>query len=123
MKFIQTIHAPAAIGPYSQAVSTESMLFVSGQLGINPGTGILDDTIGAQTQQALKNLDHVLLEAKMKKTNVVKTTIFLKNMADFQTVNEIYAGYFQDHKPARSTIEVAALPKNALIEVEAIAVK
>jgi 2-iminobutanoate/2-iminopropanoate deaminase len=123
MNYIQTNKAPAAIGPYSQAVRADNMLFISGQLGIDPQTGLLLDTIASQAQQALKNLQEVLFEAKMTNSNVVKTTIFLQDLKDFQTVNEIYSEFFKEHKPARSTIEVSALPKSALIEIEAIAVK
>jgi len=123
MIFIQTNNAPAAIGPYSQAVLHQNMLFISGQLGLDPQKGILQDGIELQTRQALNNLHQILLKAEMNISNVVKTTLFLKNMQDFQQVNEIYAQFFKEHKPARSTVEVSALPKSALVEVEAIAVK
>lgn len=123
MTFIQTNDAPAAIGPYSQGVLHQNMLFISGQLGLDPQKGILQDGIELQTRQALNNLHQILLKAEMNISNVVKTTLFLKNMQDFQQVNEIYAQFFKEHKPARSTVEVSALPKSALVEVEAIAVK
>ena len=123
MNFIETSKAPAAIGPYSQAVLCDKTLFTSGQLGIDPKNGVLMEGIEAQTQQALENLSQILLETKMSIHNVAKVTIFLQSMKDFQKVNDIYAQFFGDHKPARSTIEVSALPKSALIEIEAIATK
>jgi 2-iminobutanoate/2-iminopropanoate deaminase len=123
MKFIQTNQAPAAIGPYSQAVCFENMLFVSGQLGIDPQSGKLADGIVQQTRQALNNLNQILIEAEMNCQNVIKTTLFLQHMEDFQVVNAVYAEFFKEHRPARSTVEVAALPKSALIEIEAVSVK
>lgn len=123
MKYIQTKKAPAAIGPYSQAIDTGDMLFCSGQIGLDPTTGVLVDGIEHQVERALKNLEAVIHEAGSDLTKVVKTTLFLVNMADFAKVNEIYSKYFSDHKPARSTVAVAALPKGALFEVEAIVVK
>lgn len=123
MNYIQTDKAPAALGPYSQAVLADNILFLSGQLGIDPQSGQLLEGIAAQTRQSLNNLNQVLLQAKMTNHNVIKTTIFLKQITDFQQVNEIYTVFFNDHKPARSTVEVSALPKGALIEIEAIAIK
>jgi len=120
---IHTDKAPAAIGPYSQGISVNGMLFTSGQLGIDPGTGALPEGVEAQTEQSLKNLDAILTEAGCAKTDVVKTTVFIKNMSDFPTVNGIYERYFGDHKPARSCVEVARLPKDGLVEIEAVAVK
>ena len=120
---INTDKAPAAIGPYSQAISINGMLFTSGQLGINPATGALPDGVEAQTEQSLKNLDAILAEAGCAKTDVVKTTVFIKNMSDFPTVNGIYERFFGDHKPARSCVEVARLPKGGLVEIEAVAVR
>ena len=120
---INTDKAPAAIGPYSQAISINGMLFTSGQLGIDPATGALPDGVEAQTEQSLKNLYAILSEASCAKTDVVKTTVFIKNMSDFPTVNGIYERFFGDHKPARSCVEVARLPKDGLIEIEAVAVK
>lgn len=114
--------APAAVGPYSQAIEIGGLVFCSGQIGINPKTGKLVEGIEKQTTQVLKNLEAVLAEAGANKTSVTKTTIFLKDMKDYAAVNEIYGKFFADHKPARSTVEVASLPKDALIEVEATAV-
>ena len=118
---IQTPKAPAAIGPYSQAIMANGFLFTSGQLGIDPESGTLPPNIAGQAKQSLQNLGAILEEAGYQKSDVIKTVIFLKNMADFGTVNEIYAAFFGEHKPARSCIEVAALPKNGLIEIEAVA--
>ncbi len=115
---ISTVKAPAAIGPYSQAIQTEDMLFTSGQLGLDPQTGSLPEGIQAQTSQALANVNAILKEAGFTKENVIKTTVFLKDMTDFGAVNEIYADFFGDHKPARSCVEVARLPKNGLVEIE-----
>ena len=116
MEFLHTDKAPAAIGPYSQAVETNGFVFTSGQLGIIPDTGALAHSMAAQTVQALENVVSVL-------TNVVKTTSFLKNMEDFSLFNEIYSQYFKDHKPARSCFAVAQLPKDALVEIEVIATR
>ena len=121
MKYINTAHAPAAIGPYSQAVSVNGFLFLSGQLGLDPANMVLIEGIEAQTHQTLKNISAVLAEAGKNFSDVIKTTIFLTSMDDFAMVNVIYADYFGDHRPARSTIQVARLPKNALIEIECIA--
>ena len=118
---VQTPKAPAAIGPYSQAIMAKGFLFTSGQLGIDPESGTLPPDIAGQAMQSLQNLGAILEEAGYQKSDVIKTVIFLKNMADFGTVNEIYAAFFGEHKPARSCIEVAALPKNGLIEIEAVA--
>lgn len=120
---IKTDKAPAAIGPYSQAICINGILFTSGQLGISPDTGALPEGIEAQTEQSLKNLDAILTEAGYEKTDVVKTTVFIKNMSDFPTVNGIYERFFGDHKPARSCVEVVRLPKDGLVEIEAVAVK
>lgn len=120
---ISTVKAPAAIGPYSQAIQTEDMLFTSGQLGLDPQTGSLPEGIQAQTSQALANVNAILKEAGFTKENVIKTTVFLKDMTDFGAVNEIYADFFGDHKPARSCVEVARLPKNGLVEIEIVAAR
>ena len=120
---IHTDHAPAAVGPYSQAVLTGGLLLTSGQLGLNPETGILPEGVEAQAAQALQNIGAILAEAGYERTDVVKTTIFIRNMGDFAAVNRIYAGFFGDHKPARSCVEVSALPKGGLVEIEAIAAK
>jgi len=120
-KIIQTKNAPAAIGPYSQAVIAGGFLFTSGQLGIEPDTGTLPPDIREQTRQSLKNIFAILEEAKLQKNDVVKTVVYLKDLSDFSTVNEIYAEYFGDHKPARSCVEVSGLPKGGLVEIEVIA--
>lgn len=120
-KSISTEHAPAAIGPYSQAVSTGSMVFISGQLPIDPARGkLIDDTISARTHQVLRNIEAIAKEAGGDLTGVVKTTIFLTDMKDFQEVNTVYAGYFPATPPARSTVQVAALPLGSNIEIEAV---
>ena len=120
-KVISTSQAPAAIGPYSQAIRSGSLLFASGQLGLDPATGNLVDGIEAQARQALTNLQAVLAAAGAGVEHVVKTTIFLADMADFATVNAIYAEVFRHEPPARSTVQVAALPKGGLVEIEVIA--
>jgi len=120
---ISTTKAPAAIGPYSQAIQTGNMLFSSGQLGLDPRTGTLPEGIQAQAAQALANVDAILKEAGFERSNVVKTVVFLKNMSDFGVVNELYADFFGDHKPARSCVEVSCLPKNGLVEIEVVAAR
>jgi len=121
---IRTDKAPAPIGPYSQAILAGSELFCSGQIAIDPATGELTGSDAkAQTEQVLKNLGAVLEAAQMTYANVIKTTIFLIDMNDFTSVNEVYAKYFDSSKPARSTVAVAALPKGARVEIEAIARK
>ena len=122
MEFLHTDKAPAAIGPYSQAVETNGFVFTSGQLGIIPDTGALAHSMAAQTVQALENVVSVLKSADLALTNVVKTTCFLADMGDFTAFNEVYAQYFTS-KPARSCVAVKDLPKGVLCEVEAIAVK
>ena len=122
---ISTTQAPAAIGPYSQAVRVGDMLFTSGQVALDPATGALvAGGIREQTKRVLDNLAAVLDEAGLDMANVVKTTVFLKNMSDFAAMNEIYAQYFAPEgvvPPARSTVEVARLPKDSLVEIEVIA--
>lgn len=122
---VNTTAAPAAIGPYSQAVSASGDLcFVSGQLPINPATGeFAGSTIAEQTRQSLENIQAILKAAGMGMENVVKTTVLLKSIGDFGTMNEIYGQYFKENCPARAAFQVAALPKDALVEIEAIAVK
>ena len=121
MKFISTKEAPAAIGPYSQAVVANGMIFTSGQIPMNE-KGVVEATdIVNQTHQVLKNLFYVLEAANTHFNDVVKTTIFLADMDDFAEVNEVYSHYFGHHKPARSTVAVKTLPKNVLIEIECIA--
>lgn len=122
MKVVYTDKAPAAIGPYSQAIILNDILFTSGQIPVDPATGELaGDTIQIQAEQVMKNLDAVLKEAGTSFENAVKTTCFLADMGDFAQFNEIYAKYFVN-KPARSCVAVKTLPKNVLCEVEAIAV-
>jgi 2-iminobutanoate/2-iminopropanoate deaminase len=121
-KKINSDKAPAPIGPYSQAIALDNLLFTSGQIAIDPSTGdIIDGDVVAQTRQVLENLKAVLSAAGCTIDSVVKTTIFLKNMDDFTQVNEIYAKYFSDSLPARSTVEVSRLPKNVLVEIDCIA--
>ena len=116
-------NAPAAVGPYSHAVDTGNTLYCSGQLGLDPVSGNLVEGIVAQAKQSLSNLDAVLASAGYTRNDVVKTMVFLKNMDDFGTVNEIYAEFFGEHKPGRSCVEVAKLPKGGLVEIECIAAK
>lgn len=120
-KTVQTPEAPAAIGPYSQARISGNLLFTSGQLGLDPATNTLPETVEDQAKQSLKNIRAILDEAGFQKEDVVKTTVFLKNMSDFAVVNGIYAEFFGDHKPARSCVEVSQLPKGGLIEIEVTA--
>jgi 2-iminobutanoate/2-iminopropanoate deaminase len=120
-KVISTGHAPAAIGPYSQAIKAGKFLFASGQLGLDPATGNLVEGIEAQTRRALANLQAVLAEAGTDVSHVVKVTIFLADLAHFATVNGIYGEVFNQEPPARSTVQVAALPKGGLVEIEVIA--
>lgn len=118
---IKTDKAPKAIGPYSQAIKSGNILFISGQVPINPATGEITGDIKAQTRQVLENLKSILLAAGASPADVVKTTVFLKNLDDFNSMNEIYREYFSEDAPARSTIEVSRIPRGALIEIEAIA--
>lgn len=122
IKKISTQNAPAAIGPYSQAMAVNGMLFTSGQLGLDPKSGdFAGSTIAEQAEQALKNLGAILAEAGISYDSIVKTTCFLADMGDFAAFNEVYARYIKNN-PARSCVAVKTLPKNALVEVEAIAV-
>jgi len=119
---ISTEKAPSAIGPYSQAVGIANLVYTSGQIPINPSTGKVDAvTIEEQTIQVLENLKNVLEAADSNISKVIKTTVFIKNMEDFSKINEVYARYFTDSFPARSCVEVAKLPKDVLIEIEAVA--
>ncbi len=120
-QMISTNAAPAAIGPYSQAVRAGDYLYLSGQLGLEPASGQLREGIAAQTEQAMDNIAAVLAEAGVGFGEIVKTTIFLADLADFQTVNRIYGERFTACPPARSTVQVAALPKGGRVEIEAIA--
>ena len=120
-RIIQSKNAPAAIGPYSQAIMADDLLYTSGQLGLDPDTGDLASGIEGQTKQSLKNVQAILEEAGLQKTDVIKTVVFLKNMSDFAVVNGIYAEFFGDHKPARSCVEVASLPTGGVVEIEGVA--
>lgn len=121
---IHTPNAPAAIGPYSQAVQAGNTVYVSGQLPIDPATGAFaGNDIAAQTRQSLTNIQSILAEAGMDMVNVVKTTVLLADIADFAAMNEVYAQFFQAPFPARAAFQAACLPKNALVEIEAVAVK
>ncbi len=120
-KVISTNNAPAAIGPYSQAIEAGGFVFASGQIPIDPATGNIPEGIEAQTVQALTNVKNLMEASGLTMDNVVKTSVFIKNMDDFAKINEIYAGFFTGDHPARSCVEVARLPKDVLIEVEVIA--
>lgn len=121
-KVISTSNAPAAIGPYAQANLVNGILYISGQIPLNPETGKLEEGIAKETHQVMKNLDAILKEAGMGFKNVVKATIFLKNMDDFAIMNEIYASYLDaEYYPARETVQVSCLPKNVDIEISMIA--
>ncbi len=123
-KVIYSTLAPKAIGPYSQAIATSDLVFVSGQLGIDASTGEFKGTdIHSQTTQSMENIKAILKEAGLGMDSVVKTTILLKSLDDFAVVNEIYGSYFKEPYPARATFQVAKLPKDALVEIEAIAIK
>lgn len=121
MKIIQTTNAPEALGHYSQALATETTLYVSGQLPIDPKTGIVADTITEQTIQTLENLNAILEASGSKKQNVLKVTIFFKGLENWGAINNAYAEFFGTHKPARSAVPVPDLPKGSLLEIEAIA--
>lgn len=121
-KIVATEKAPAAIGPYAQANIIGNMVFTSGQLGMDPATGnFVEGGIKEQTEQALKNLKVILEEAGTGMENVIKTTCFLKNMDDFAAMNEVYASFFEGEYPSRSAVQVAKLPKDGMVEIEAIA--
>ena len=119
---IFTEKAPKAIGPYSQAQKVGDLLFTSGQIPLNPSTGELVTEIKAATKQSLENIKAILEAAGTSLENVVKTVVYIKNMNDFGDVNEVYGEYFKENTPARSCVEVARLPKDALVEIEAIAI-
>ena len=123
MEIVTTSKAPAAIGPYSQAVVAEGLIFTSGQIALTPKGAMIEGDIKAQTRQVLSNLQNILHAQGSALANVLKTTVFLANMEDFGEMNEVYAEFFGDHKPARSTVAVRTLPKNALVEIECIALK
>ena len=121
-KVISTERAPAAVGPYSQAIQTDRFLFVSGQLPMDPETGeLVEGSIQDQTRQVLQNILEIVREAGLKRSNIVKVTVYLQNMDDFAAVNEVYAAVLGKNPPARACVEVSRLPKDALIEMEAIA--
>ncbi len=122
-KVICSQKAPGAIGPYSQAIEVNGMVFVSGQLPINAETGVMPEGAQAQADQSLKNISHILSDAGLAMENIVKTTVFLSDMALFADVNKVYASYFDGSFPARSAVAVKALPKDALVEIECIAVR
>ncbi|MBM4765316.1 RidA family protein [Bacillus sp. B15-48] len=121
MKIVQTNGAPAAIGPYSQGIVVNNLFFSSGQIPLTADGELVDGGIKEQTHQVFKNLTAVLEEAGASLNTVVKATVFIKNMDDFSLVNEVYGEYFNSHKPARSCVEVARLPKDVLVEIEVIA--
>lgn len=121
LQVISTTEAPAAIGPYSQAIKLGGLLFTSGQIPLDASGTLVQGGIEEQTHQVFRNLKAVLAEAGASFQDVVKATVFLKDMNDFVTVNGIYASYFGEHKPARSAVEVARLPKDVLVEIEVIA--
>ena len=120
-KAIHTDRAPAAIGPYSQAVRAGGFLFTSGQIPVDPAAGDIPAGIKAQAQQSLDNIAAILAQAGLDRSAVVKTTVFLKDMNDFAAMNEVYAQFFQEPFPARSAVQAARLPKDAKVEIEAIA--
>lgn len=122
-KPISTTKAPGAIGPYSQAIDAGSLLFISGQIPVNPATGEVPDGIAAQTAQSITNIKAILAEAGLSIDNVVKTTVFLADMSLFADMNQIYAQHFTAPFPARSAVAVKELPKQVLVEIEVIAVK
>jgi 2-iminobutanoate/2-iminopropanoate deaminase len=121
MQIIQTPNAPQAIGPYSQAIKVNDMVYTSGQIAITPEGELVPRDIKLQTRQVLENLQNVLLEANSSLDEVIKVTIYLEDMNDFGVVNVIYAEYFGEHKPARSTVAVKTLPKNVMVEMDVIA--
>ena len=123
MKKISTKNAPAAIGPYSQALDLGNLVFVSGQIPIDPATGTMADTIEEQAKQSLTNLKNILAEAGLGMENVVKTVVFLADLGDFAAVNAVYETFFADPFPARSCVQVAGIPKGAKVEIECIAVR
>lgn len=122
LQVVSTEKAPKAVGPYSQAIIANGFIFVSGQIAIEPESGnLLNGSTADETRQVLKNLKAVLESTGTPLTNVVKTTVYLKNMADFEEMNKVYAEFFSENKPARATVEVARLPKDVSVEIDAIA--
>lgn len=122
-KVISTQNAPAAIGPYSQAIEVNGMVYTSGVIPVNPQTGEIPEGAAAQAKQAMTNLSNLLEAAGTSMDNVVKTTVFIKEMDDFGTINDVYKDFFASDYPARSCVEVARLPKDVLLEVEAVAIR
>lgn len=122
MKIISSSQAPAAVGPYAQAILVGDFLYTSGQIPLDLNGQVVPGGIEEQTHQVMKNLQAVLAEAGLTLNDVVKTTVFLQDMNDFGKLNEVYASYFHSHKPARSTVEVARLPKDVKVEIELIAI-
>lgn len=122
-KIVSTPNAPAAIGPYSQAVELNGTVYVSGQLPVNPATGTMPDGIEAQTRQSLENIGAILKEVGLGFNDIVKTTVFMADLSMFGAMNAVYAEFFPESKPARACFQVAALPKAALVEIEAVAGK
>ncbi len=124
MEFVTTKDAPAAIGPYTQAVIAGDFVFASGQIPLDPETmEIVGDDVKAQTDRVLRSLAAVLEEAGVSLSKVVKSTVYLANISDFQAMNEVYARHFGEHRPARAAMQAGALPKGALVEIEAIAIR
>ena len=123
IKAVSTVNAPAAIAPYSQAIAAGEFVYLSGQLGVDPATGNMENGVEAQAGRAISNMKAILAEAGLDISRVIKTTVFLKDMNDFAAMNEVYATFFTGEPPARSAVEVARLPKDGLVEIEAIAVK
>ena len=123
IKAVSTVNAPAAIGPYSQAIAAGDFVYLSGQLGVDPATGNLENGVEAQAERAIANMKAILAEAGLDISRVIKTTVFLKDMGDFAAVNAIYAKHFQQPYPARSCVQVAELPKGGLVEIEAVCVR
>jgi 2-iminobutanoate/2-iminopropanoate deaminase len=124
MQLISTDNAPAAIGPYSQAIVAGGFVFTAGQIALDPGTmEMVGSTAAEQTEQVFHNLAAVLAAAGTSLASVVKATVYLADMADFQAMNEVYARHFGDHKPARAAVQAAALPKGALVEIDVVALK
>ena len=123
-KVVATKEAPPAIGPYSQAIKAGGFVFTAGQIPIDPATGkLIEGDVKAQTERVLKNLSAVLAAAGSNMDRVVKTTVFLKNMSDFPAMNEVYGQFFKNEPPSRSTVQVAALPKDALLEIDVVALQ
>jgi 2-iminobutanoate/2-iminopropanoate deaminase len=124
LTIVETDRAPGAIGPYSQAIATDALVFTAGQIALDPASGtVVGQTVAEQTERVLKNLAGVLEAAGSGLGRVVKTTVYLADMADFPAMNEVYARHFGQHKPARSTVQAAGLPKGVRVEIDAIAVR